>query len=99
MSEHAQLIRILVLRPAAGKHADVLQVVQQAAERGRQIEGCYGIQICNVREDPGDICVVSRWADPAGAEKLQKLNEEYRDQYAALLGDAPRIFHMTPVAD
>ena len=66
MSDHARVIRVLVLRPAAGKHADLLRVVQEAAERGRQIEGCFGVQVCDVREDPGDVCVISRWADASG---------------------------------
>jgi quinol monooxygenase YgiN len=99
MSDHAKVIRVLVLRPAAGKHADLLRVVQEAAERGRQIEGCFGVQVCDVREDPGDVCVISRWADASGPEAMQKLNDEYRPQYEPLIGAAPRLYHLTPVAD
>lgn len=99
MSDHATVIRVLVLRPAAGKHADLLRVVLEAAERGRKFEGCFGIQVCEVREDPGDVCVISRWADPSGPEQMQKLNEEYRPQYQPLIDAAPRLYHLTPVAN
>lgn len=99
MSDHAKVIRVLVLRPAAGKHAELLQVVQEAAERARKIEGCFGVQVCDVREDPGDVCVISRWADPSGPVQMQKLNDEYRSRYQPLIGAEPRLYHLTPIAD
>jgi quinol monooxygenase YgiN len=97
MSEHAQVIRVLMLRPAAGKRADLVQICEEAAERARQLEGNYGAQVCDVREDPGDVCVISRWADASGPERMQKLNHEYRPRYEPLLGGAPRLYHLTPI--
>jgi len=97
MSEHAQVIRVLVLRPAAGKRAELIQVCEEAAERARQFEGNYGVQVCDVREDPGDVCVISRWKDASGPQRMQQLNEEYRSRYGPLIGDnAPRLYHLTP---
>jgi quinol monooxygenase YgiN len=97
MSEHAQMIRVLVLRPAAGKRSELVKVCEEAAERARKLEGNFGVQVCDVREDPGDVCVISRWADASGAERMQKLNQEYRPQFEPLLGGAPRLYHMTPI--
>jgi hypothetical protein len=30
---------------------------------------------------------------------MQKLNDEYRPQYQPLIDAAPRLYHLTPVAD
>ncbi|TMF87132.1 MAG: hypothetical protein E6I08_10750 [Chloroflexi bacterium] len=97
MSDHAQVIRILVLRPAEGRHDELAKVCEEAAEKARQLEGNIGVQVCDVREDPGDVCVISRWSEASGPERMQQLNEEYRSRYSPLIGDnAPRLYHLTP---
>src|ERR1700704_6502575 len=97
MNDHARVIRVLVLRPAEGRHDELLKMAQEAAQRARGMEGNFGVQVCNVREDPGDVCVISRWADASGPEKMQKLNEEYRPTYERLISAPPRLYHLTPI--
>ena len=97
MSDHARVIRILVLRPADGQRDELVKLCEEAAEQARQLEGNIGVQVCDVREDPGDVCVISRWEDASGPERMQKLNEEYRSRYQPLIGEnQPRLYHLTP---
>ena len=98
MSDHARVIRILVLRPSAGHRDELVDLCEEAAERARQFDGNFGVQVCNVREDPGDVCVISRWEDASGPERMQKLNDEFRPRYTKLIGDnEPRLYHLTPI--
>lgn len=97
MSEHSQLVRVTTLHPAEGKRDDVVRVCQENAERARQIEGNFGVQVCSVREEPEWVAIVSRWEDPSAASQLDQLMQQARAANADLLREAPRTYHMTPI--
>ena len=68
MAEHASVIRILRLKPAAGKRDELVSRLAQGAENIRKREGCFGVQVCTVRETPDELAVISRWASQSALD-------------------------------
>jgi len=70
MAEHARVIRVTRFIPAAGKRADLLEALEEIAEQVRKVEDCYGVQVCDVSEDPTPLVVISRWHSAEAIAKL-----------------------------
>ena len=68
MAEHASVIRVLRLKPAAGKREELVSRLEQGAENIRRREGCFGVQVCTVRETPDELAVISRWASQSALD-------------------------------
>ncbi|TMC14373.1 MAG: hypothetical protein E6J29_03480 [Chloroflexi bacterium] len=95
MAEHARVIRLTRFIPAAGKRADLIETLEEIAERVRQVEGCYGVQVCDVSEDPAPLVVISRWDS---AEALAKLPaDQVRARVQGLIEGEPETEHYSPL--
>ena len=97
MSEHANLIRVSTMRPAKGRRQDLIALAEQIADRGRALPGCFGIQVCSVREEPESVAVVSRWKDAQAVADLEAMLAEVTDRERDLLHEAPTTYHLTPL--
>jgi len=53
MAEHASVVRITRFEPVPGKRDELVTQLERGAEGMRQLEGCFGVQICTIRETPG----------------------------------------------
>lgn len=97
MNDHAHLIRVLTAHAAPGKRDELIRVLEELAGRVREMEGCFGMQICSVREEPEWVAVVSRWESAAAQEKTRPLVEENRARIEGLIQGDPRPYSMTPL--
>lgn len=97
MSEHAQLIRVLTVEVAPGKRDEAVHLVEELAEKIRHVEGCFGMQVCSVREEPEWIAVVSRWESQAAYDRGLAIIEGSGERARGLVQGAPRAYTMTPV--
>jgi quinol monooxygenase YgiN len=92
MAEHANVIRIARYRPTADKRKELLN---GGVGRLREMEGCFGAQVCVSRETPDTIAVISRWASQAAVDQFLQATATLRseaDQLAAATTE-----HFTPV--
>ncbi len=97
VSDHAHMIRVTVFRPKAGSRDDLAALSEAMAERIRKIEGCYGVQVCDVREEPDWLAVISRWENPANLDRVDSVaSQGERERAASLLAEQPRVYHLTP---
>lgn len=95
MPEHARVIRMTRFVPAAGRRADLIEALEEIAERVRQLEDCYGVQVCDVSEDPLPLVVISRWSS---AEALGKLPaDQVRARVQDLIDGEPETEHYSPL--
>jgi quinol monooxygenase YgiN len=97
MAEHASVIRILRLKPASGKRDEMKSRLEQGVERIRQSEGCFGVQVCTVREAPDELAVISRWASQSALDAFLKDSDPERGGVNALASTAPVVEHLAPV--
>jgi quinol monooxygenase YgiN len=89
MAEHAHVIRVARFQPAAGKRDELVNRLVSGAEDIRKMEGCFGAQICSVRESPGVIAAVSRWASGAALDQFLQSSIAQRAEVAALTAAPP----------
>ena len=83
MAEHAHIVRIVSGRPRSGQGEKLLGTARAGAEWMSAQDGCFGAQVCQVKEQPGAIAVVSRWRDqPALEATLQ--SARYRELTAPM---------------
>jgi len=97
VAEHASVIRILRLKPAAGKRDELVSRLAQGAEDIRKREGCFGVQVCTVRETPDELAVISRWASQSALDAFVQAGQLDRESLYALAAGAPVIENLTPV--
>jgi quinol monooxygenase YgiN len=71
--------------------------LQQGAEHIRQQEGCFGVQVCSVRETPDELAVISRWTSQAALDTFLKVSDPERGGVNALAAAAPVVEHLAPV--
>lgn len=62
MAEHASVIRVSRFQAAPGKREDVRALLIGGLAELQAAEGCFGAQLCTLREDQDKLAVVSRWA-------------------------------------
>jgi quinol monooxygenase YgiN len=93
MAEHASLIRVSRFDPSPGKRDDLRARLNEGLAELRASEGCFGAQICTVREKPDEFAVVSRWASGAALDRYLQLRTANVAPLADVLAQAPRVEH------
>lgn len=89
MAEHANVVRMARFRPATGRREELVNRLQRGVDSIRQRDGCFGAQICTVREDPDVVVVLSRWADQAALEQFLADTTAQRREAEALTAEPP----------
>jgi quinol monooxygenase YgiN len=89
MVEHANVVRVVHFRPAPGGRDELVSRLTSGAEGIRQMEGCFGAQICNVREDPAVIVAISRWASQGALDQFLSSTTAQRAEVAAMTAEPP----------
>jgi quinol monooxygenase YgiN len=89
MAEHASVLRIARFRPARGRRDELIQRLQSGVDGIRQRDGCFGAQVCTLREDPDVTVVISRWASQAALEDFLAATATQRAEAAALTLEPP----------
>ena len=97
MAEHATVIRVIRFKPAAGKRDELVSFLQRGAEQIRQMDGCFGVQICSVREAPDEVASISRWGSQTALDEFLRASEAQRGELNALAAAPPVTEHLTPV--
>ena len=98
MAEHATIVRLTRFQPAAGKRDELIRRLEEGAAGIRQLEGCFGAQICTVREDPDAIVAISRWANQAAVDQFLQTTATQRADVASLTAVPPSSEHLISVA-
>jgi quinol monooxygenase YgiN len=97
VAEHASVIRVAHFQPADGQRDALVARLEQAAVTVRAMDGCFGMQVCAVRESPNEVAMVSRWASQAALEQFTA----YLASSGADLGDLAvgqaRVEHFVPL--
>ena len=89
MAEHASVVRVARFRPATGKREELIDRLRSGAEGIRQREGCFGAQICTVREDSDAIVAISRWASQAALDQFLADTAAQRAEATAYTTEPP----------
>ena len=98
MAEHASVVRIIRFEPAPGKRDELVTQLERGAEGIRQLEGCFGVQICTIRETPGVVASISRWASQSALDQFLESTATQRAELASsLAARPPEVEHFTPV--
>lgn len=95
MAEHATVIRIARYQPAAGKRDELAERLKTGAEQLRQMEGCFGAQICSSSESADEVVAVSRWASQAAVDRFLQETATQRAGIGELTSGAPRTEHLS----
>jgi quinol monooxygenase YgiN len=98
MAEHASIVRLTRFQPASGKRDELIRRLEDGAEGIRQLEGCFGAQICTVRESPDVIVAISRWASQAAVDDFLRTTEAQRADIARLAASPPSSEHLVSVS-
>jgi quinol monooxygenase YgiN len=85
-------------QPLPGKQDELIARIKPSVEAMRSGDGCFGVQVCTVRETPGVVAVISRWANQAALDAI--LNAGILDQNVIkdLVTGPPTTEHLIPVA-
>src|SRR5438105_3132627 len=94
MAEHASIVRLTRFQPASGKRDELIRRLIEGAEGIRELEGCFGAQICTVRENPDVIVAISRWASQAAVDNFLRTTETQRAELAKLAAGPPASEHL-----
>jgi quinol monooxygenase YgiN len=97
VAEHASVVRIIRFKPASGKRDELIALLQEGAEQIRQMDGCFGVQVCAVREAPDEVASISRWASQSALEAFIQASQTQRPALNALAAEAPVTEHLTPI--
>jgi quinol monooxygenase YgiN len=97
MSEHAHVIRVTTFHPKEGSRDDVLEILRGVEETLRDMDGCFGAQVCSVSEEPEWVAIVSRWADASALAKTEHVIAEHQGRMRDLVRDRPRMYDMAPI--
>ena len=97
MAEHASVVRIIRLQPADGKRDELIARLEQGAAQIREMEGCFGVQVCAIRESPGVVASISRWASQAALDQFLNSTASQRGELASLATGQPSTENLTPL--
>jgi quinol monooxygenase YgiN len=97
VAEHASVIRVAHFRAAAGQRDQLVAKLEPIAEQIRNMEGCFGMQICRVRESPDEVAAVSRWANQAALDKMTQSGITNNAEVRAMVSGDPRVEHFEPL--
>ena len=70
MAEHASVIRVIRFKPADGKRDELISTLERGAEQIRQMQGCFGVQVCTIQEAPDEVASISRWASQSALDEF-----------------------------
>jgi len=93
MPEHASVIRVSHFEPNPGKRDDLKARLNEGLAELRASEGCFGAQICTVREKPDQFAVVSRWASGAALDRYLQQRKANVAALSDVLAQAPQVEH------
>src|SRR5688572_5698226 len=93
MAEHASVVRVTRFQPAAGKRDELKAELEGSLGTIRAMDGCFGIQLCSVRESPDEVVAISRWASQGALEPLNQLASSRMSQITPLVTGQPRTEH------
>jgi quinol monooxygenase YgiN len=65
MAEHAMVVRVAHLVPKEGSRDQAESLAGEIADRARDVPGCFGAQVCRVKERPEELALISRWESEA----------------------------------
>ena len=91
MAEHASVIRVSHFEPSPGKEGDLKARLTEGLAELRASEGCFGAQICTVREKPDEFAVVSRWASSAALDRYLQQRKANVAGLSDVLAQAPQV--------
>jgi quinol monooxygenase YgiN len=94
MAEHAGVVRVTHFQAALGKRDELIDRLEAGASDIRKVEGCFGAQICSVREMPDVIGAVSRWSSQAALDRWVSASAAQRSELSPLLAAAPMSEHL-----
>jgi len=97
VAEHASVVRVTHFTPAPGKREELVSRLQEGAEQIRQMDGCFGVQICALREAPDQVVSISRWASQSALDAFLKASDSQRANANTLATAAPVTEHLTPL--
>ena len=97
MPEHATVLRIVTLLPAAGHEAELEDRLRRQVGEISKAPGCFGAQACRSLENPGPLIVVSRWESQSALNgyKSSELFTRIRSESEGLLSRPPGVEHLT----
>ncbi len=98
MPDHATVIRVSHIQPLPGKQNDLVARIMPAVETMRSVEGCFGVQVCTIRETPGLISVISRWANQAALDQVETTGTFNDNIISDLIAATPTVEHLLPFA-
>jgi quinol monooxygenase YgiN len=90
VAEHATVVRVTHFQPSAGKRDELTSLLEGYAETVRGMDGCFGIQVCAVRETPEELAVISRWASEGALDQLTQFVSSKMPEVDALVASRPR---------
>jgi len=89
MAEHASVVRIIRFRPAPERRADLTTRLKTRLDQIRQLEGCFGAQVCTIQEEPDVVAVISRWASQSALDQFLSSMTAERAEVAAMSAVPP----------
>jgi len=98
MAEHASVIRVTHFQPLPGKHDELIARMQSGVAAIRVADGCFGVQMCDVRESPDLVAVVSRWVNQAALDVILNAGMMDLNVIKDLIAAPPTSEHLIPVA-
>src|SRR5437773_4116457 len=96
--DHASVIRIAHFQPLPGKRDELVKRMMPTIDTMRTGQGCFGVRVCDVRETPNVVAVVSRWADQTTLNKVVNAGTFNANILSDLLTGPPSIEHLIPFA-
>ena len=93
MAEHATVIRVSRFQAAADRRNDVKALLIGGLAELRAAEGCFGAQLCTVREDQDKLAVVSRWASNSALDYYLQHRTANVNTFGDALAAPPQTEH------
>jgi quinol monooxygenase YgiN len=99
MAEHARLVRLTRFYPDDSQRQAAISEMQALVDRYRDVEGCFGAQVCTIEEEPGAVAVISRWESAEALRRLQGTDaaRDVQDRLARVLTQPGKTEHFTSV--
>jgi quinol monooxygenase YgiN len=97
VAEHASVVRVTHFQPASGKRQELTAALQSMADAIRSAEGCFGVQVCAVRELPDVVAIISRWSDQGSLDRVLQGSAVDMSKVESLVSSPPASEHLTPV--
>lgn len=83
-------------KPTSGKRDELTQKLETLSEKVRSVEGCFGAQVCAIRESPDLVGIVSRWASQDALDKMRSSGIVSMAEVSELLAEPAKTEHFEP---